>query len=461
MRTIFASAPCRRASGGIAQLIIVALAGALAIAPQGFAQTPAGTSLKSEQQALFDRTLKEPANLDIAFRYAEVSTKLNDFEAAIGALERMLFFNSNLPRVKLELGVLYFRLGSYEMAKNYFTQAIADPAAPPEVRAKVQAYLDEIEKRLNPSFVSGLVQTGARYQTNATAGPSGSLIRVFGFEGVLDQKFVKQPDWNFFAQGIVFHTQDLQTQRGDSWETHASAYTSEQLKIKRLNAAAVGLQTGPRIVLDTGQSPGTGLSVRPYIGGLLVALEEEYYLGSGMAGSAITWLPAPGWNVELGGDRGHRTFHNTESYLTADLQTGTMTTGYLSVRGPLLDGMRWQARGAILRDDARDNSQSYLQRLFELFVSYDFNLNLMGATQRITLSPFVGITWTDYREPNPLVDPDVTRQDRERYVGLALDAQLYKNFGLGIRVQYSRTNSNLPNFRTDNFSVSAGPTFRF
>ena len=85
----------------------------------------------------------------------------------------------------------------------------------------------------------------------------------------------------------------------------------------------------------------------------------------------------------------------------------------------------------------------------------------MGATQRITLSPFAGISWTDYREPNFLVDPDVTRQDRERYIGIAVDAQLYKGFGLGIRVQYSHTNSTLPNFRTDNFSVSAGPTFRF
>jgi len=464
VRTAGASTLSWRASGGIPHLIIIALAGALASAQPSLAQTPApAASLKSEQQALFDRTLKEPTNLDVAFRYAEVSSQLNDFEAAIGALERMLFFNPNLPRVKLELGVLYFRLGSYEMAKNYFTNAIADPGTPADVRAKVQAYLDEIDKRLNPSVFSGLVQTGVRYQTNATAGPSGSLIRVFGVDqgGVLDQKFVKQPDWNFFSQGIVVHTVDLQTQRGDTWETQASAYLSEQHKFKRLDVAALGAQTGPRIVLDSGQLPGTGLSVRPYIGGLLVALEHEYYLGSALAGGAITWLPAPGWGVELGGDRGRRTFQNTESYLTADLQTGSLSTGYLAVRGPLLDGMRWQARGAIVQNDARDDSQSYLQRLLEVFVSYDLNVNLMGETQRITLSPFAGVTWTDYREPNPLIDPDVTRKDREQFVGLALDTQVYKSFGLGIRLQYSRTDSNLPNFRIDNFSVSAGPTFRF
>jgi len=456
---MFASVPARVA--GCIRHIFVVLLGALALAPGAVAEAPATASLKSEQQALFERTFKEPANLDVAFRYAEVSTKLNDFEAAIGALERMLFFNAKLPRVKLELGVLYFRLGSYEMAKSYLASAIADASAPPEIRGTVQAYLDEIEKRLNPSLLAGFVQAGVRYQSNATAGPSGSLVRVFGFDGVLDQKFVKQPDWNAFSQAIVYHTLDLQTQRGDTWETQASAYLSEQRKIKRLDAAAISAQTGPRIVLDPGHSPGTGLSLRPYVGGLLVALEDDYYLGSATAGGALTWLPAPGWSVELGGDRGHRTFHNTETYTTADLQTGTLTSGYLAVRGPLIDGVRWQARGGILSDDARDGAQSYLQQLFELFVSWDLNINLLGATQRLTLSPFVGLSWTDYRQPNPLVDPDVARQDRERFVGLAIDAQVYKTFGLGVRVQYAHTDSNLPNFRTDNFSVSAGPTFRF
>ena len=362
VRTIFASAPYRRVSGGFAQLIIVALLGALAMAPEAFAETPANASLKTEQQALFDRMLKEPTNLDVAFRYAEVSTKLHDFEAAIGALERMLFFNASLARVKLELGVLYFRLGSYEMAKTYFTNAIADPAAPVDVRAKVQAYLDEIEKRLNPSLFAGLVQSGVRYQTNATAGPSGSLIRVFGFDGVLDQKFVKQPDWNFFAKASSIIPWICRPSAATVGRRRRAPMSPSSARSSAWTSPRLGPRPGPRIVLDTGQSPGTGLSLRPYIGGVLVALEEDYYLGSGLAGAAMTWLPAPGWSVELGGDRGHRTFHNTESYTTADLQTGTMTTGYLSVRGPLLDGVRWQARGGLLRDDARDESQSYLQR---------------------------------------------------------------------------------------------------
>ena len=76
---------------------------------------------------MFKHLLAKPNDLDAAFRFSEIETKLGDYEAAIGALERMLFYNPNLPRVKLELGLLYFKLHSYEMAKSYFNAAIASP----------------------------------------------------------------------------------------------------------------------------------------------------------------------------------------------------------------------------------------------------------------------------------------------------------------------------------------------
>ena len=100
---------------------------------------------------------------------------------------------------------------------------------------------------------------------------------------------------------IVYHTVDLQTQRGDSWETQASAYMSEQRKIKRLDAAAVGAQTGPRIVLPRhgpiawhgafAQAVRRRSAGRPR-GGLLPRQRG--------GGAAVTWLPTPGWSVELG-----------------------------------------------------------------------------------------------------------------------------------------------------------------
>ena len=106
--------------------------------PLGAAPLRAQTMVASaEYDELFRRVVREPANLDLSFRFAEAATRIGDYEAAIGALERMLFYNPNLPRVKLELGILYFRLGSYEMARSYFQGALSAPDAPPEIRARV------------------------------------------------------------------------------------------------------------------------------------------------------------------------------------------------------------------------------------------------------------------------------------------------------------------------------------
>ena len=62
----------------------------------------------------------DPTNLDLTFQFASIATQLGNFESAISALERMLLLNPNLPRVKLEVGVLYFRLGAYPIARSYF-----------------------------------------------------------------------------------------------------------------------------------------------------------------------------------------------------------------------------------------------------------------------------------------------------------------------------------------------------
>ena len=53
----------------------------------------------------------------------------------------MLIFAPNTPRLQLELGILYYRLGSYGVSRSYFAQVVANPNVPPEIAAKVRLYL--------------------------------------------------------------------------------------------------------------------------------------------------------------------------------------------------------------------------------------------------------------------------------------------------------------------------------
>ena len=74
-------------------------------------------ALRAEQQEQFAAMFEAPDDVNLMFQYAVTSIRLQDYEAAITTLERILIYNPNLPRVKTELGASYFRIGSYPVAK--------------------------------------------------------------------------------------------------------------------------------------------------------------------------------------------------------------------------------------------------------------------------------------------------------------------------------------------------------
>ena len=97
--------------------------------------------VQTRRTSLFQRMLEKPDDLDAAFEYAALSVQVGDLEAAVSTLERMLIFAPGLPRLQLELGVLYYRLSAFETARSYFEAAVAGPDVPEEVRSKVEQYL--------------------------------------------------------------------------------------------------------------------------------------------------------------------------------------------------------------------------------------------------------------------------------------------------------------------------------
>ena len=196
---------------------------------------------------LFKRLLIKPDDLDAGFRYAELETELGDYEAAIGALERMLYYNPNLPRVQLQLGVLYFHLRSYEMARNYFEAVLNAPDTPSDIRTEVQTYVAAVDKAVAINQFSIYGQFGLAYQTNANAGPNSPNVLALGQNALLSPQFQKTPDWNAFGLVTVHDFYDFNDQRGDGWESDLIAYYSQQFKVTRLDLGLVELRTGPRI----------------------------------------------------------------------------------------------------------------------------------------------------------------------------------------------------------------------
>lgn len=436
------------------------LAGALALSGVGGAQAAEATALAdndAEFNALFQQSLKRPADVDLAFRLARRAIEVGDYEAAIGVYERILFYDPKLVRVKLELGRLYYRLGAYESARAYF-QPISDAAAlTPAERENIAAYLVEIDRRLSTSQWSIYGQVGVRYQSNANYGPSNRLVIGQDVGALLPPSYAAQADGNAFALASIRHVYDFGNQRGDVWESNLNLYYSQQFQLEQLNLGFVEFNTGPRFALLPDALPGS--SVRAYVIAGGVALGGEGYLGTYGAGASI-YAPFSRWfGLEPFVEIRQRDYQNTADYPTAGFQTGEMWTIGANVFGRVTDDIGWRAR--LSYNDASGQLPWYSYNTFAVDVALPIEFQGLWGVKRWVAIPSAGYTRYSYDAPNPFISKFTAQVDNQYRVGLALDVPVHEQWGLLTQIQYSWSDSTLPNYAFDNFSVSVGPNVRF
>jgi tetratricopeptide (TPR) repeat protein len=475
-RSSAASARFSLRLGGMVAAAICATGVALAVTPAALAET-AGSSTQAQAapqptapmsdadkriaaDLLFKRLLLKPDDLDAGFRYAQLETELGDYEAAIGALERMLYYNPNLPRVKLQLGVLYFHLHSYEMARNYFDAVLAGGDVPDDVRTEVQTYVTAVNKAVAVNQLSVYGQFGLAYQTNANAGPNSANVLALGQNALLSPQFQRTPDWNAFGLVTAHDFYDFNDQRGDGWESDLIAYYSQQFRVTRLDLGLVELRTGPRIGIGDYGGP----SLHPYAIGNVLTLGGANYLNTAGAGLSLNWPVNENLTVTPGVEFRNRWFSNSNNYPTASGQSGGQWIGYVFgsglVSAPL--GLSWQGR--VSYTDSSASYEPYAFRDFSIDVGlpHSFAAPAFAHTGSVwTFTPSAGFSYTPYAKPDLLVDPFTKRIDKQWRVAGVLDMTFYQNLGFTLQVQYLRTYSTIPNYSLSDFLVAAGPNFRF
>lgn len=131
-------------AGGLS--LWLTLTAAAGLAPLA-AQTPSPAAVSAEDKSAYDAafqdSLAKPADPDTLVKFAAAAVKIGDLEGAISALERLLLIDGDNPDVQLELGVLYFRLGSLEAARSYLSAVRDSRRASPEAKARAVSFLRE------------------------------------------------------------------------------------------------------------------------------------------------------------------------------------------------------------------------------------------------------------------------------------------------------------------------------
>lgn len=417
--------------------------------------TPAAV-VQGDYDALFKQMFQNPSNLEISFKFAEQAAARGDYEAAIGALERMLFFNPNLPRVKLELGVLYFKLGSWDLARGYFQDAIKGADVPDDIRAQVNAYLAEIARRQAPYEFAAFLHAGARWQSNANVGPDSQIVRAIGQDAILGNQFARAPDWNWFQLAVMQYIHKI-NKRGDAFEVLFTGYSSQQQRFTQFDLSLAEVTAGPRVAItqDT--------SFKFYAIGTGVMLAHHKYIESWGAGFSIRG-PLGSFGLAEGYvEHRYRRFFDSDEFPTASEQTGNLLTAAINTE--LRFGIvKLTTRVGYDRNNARKffDFNSYDRWSVDAGLPIEFSVpGFDGTPRQVVVTPTAGYSETRYDDPNWIVDPFVVRQDRETRVGGIIDVQLYQNWGLRTTITHTWIISSLPNYDMKNFTVAFGPTARF
>lgn len=412
-----------------------------------------------EQDQLYQQMVRNPGNHDVTFAYVKAATARGDYEAAIGALERLLFYNPHLTRVKYELGALYFRLGSYEMARRYFKEALASPDVDATTKQRIETYLPDTEKQLQPSRLSGFVQTGIRSQSNASFAPGGGVLRLGGQDLALLPTARQKSDVNWFGLVGLSHDYDLQNQRGDVLETRAVGYLTEQSRLKDLNVGFFDVSFGPRLALAPELFP--GVTIKPYVVGGNTWLDGANYLSTVGAGVSLRVPVNDRFSFGPEFEWRRADFKTGDLVPVSGFNSGDWYTTSLAASWTIAQQIKLDTRGLYRRGDSPFAFQSFDQWAIEAALTLEFAPPFDWMSRNWSVSPFVRRIETHFDAANPFIDPLTVRNDGQWSVGALFNAPITKTFGLSAAVQYDKTTSSLPNYRLDNFSVMFGPTARF
>jgi hypothetical protein len=433
-------------------------------APSAHAQaSPAAADkgdLDRQYDAAFQEMLKQPANLDVLFKFATIASQTGDLEGAISALERMLLVNADLPRVRLELGVLYFRLKSYEVARTYLEGALKSPGVPPEVRSRAEQFLAQIESQQKRSRFTGEIFQGFRYQSNANLGPATSTVRLFGQAANLNQQAVGSPDWGSVTTLSLRHFYDFGTQDKATLETAFTGYINRQFTQSQANVSLIDLTTGPRFQVFDGVFE--DLTIKP-IGtfGAIWVNDTPYYVSYGGGLEVNTLLNDRLRNVSTAVWRKHD--HSDTSYLpTNSLFKGTEYTFNTVFPFQLTQIVSLFGSGSAQRYQTEQAPwQSYSLWGFGGGMSFRFPDPVLKTGLPWTVALTGSMQWWHYDAPDVVVDPTEYRDQRDLILNLSLAIPFDDRTTLTLSGGRFVRQASISNYAFDNNNIMFGISWRF
>ena len=221
---------------------------------------------------------------DLDFLHGSIAMARKDWQAAIARFRAMLARNPNLPRVRLDLALAYFRAGEDGNAAYHFRLALGEKDMPPVVRARALAFLDLIRRRKSWS-VTGSVAVAP--DTNINAATSARTVSLFGLPARLSEDARQTSGVGLSAS--VSGGYEWKLSKDVRFRASTGVFT-RTYKEKDFNEQIVNLRAGPRFLFEK-------FDLRPEVTGRIRWLGGRDYSRTVGAELSGNWTIAPTWRL--------------------------------------------------------------------------------------------------------------------------------------------------------------------
>ncbi len=397
----------------------------------------------------------DPGNLDHYFHYATMATELREYDKAASMYERMLSAVPNLPRVKLELAMIYMRQQRYEQAQTLLNQVL-EGEVPPKVRENLEPMLAELDRATRRHLFSGSLALGAQYDSNANAAPESGIIniRIAGQElpFELDGNSDKQSDLQGFTALTLNHEYRHPDEVTDGvkagWQSTASHYMNEYDNRDELNVTVTSISTGPTLTALDGRLR-TGLKA----GYNHITLDNHTYQRqyTGEISAQYALDAATRFRVILTEEL--RDYVNSPDVRTLDRRDGDARQARIGVTYLYTPQDIFDAQLRVRSEDTKQHFFDNHLQDYSLSYTRQFEENIFTRAH-------TGFRATDYHAPDPSVSLR-TRKEKEWRAGVMVGKTFDGNVTATLGYDYLDVDANITNYSYDNHRISTTVGVRF
>lgn len=396
--------------------------------------------------------VKYPNNMDYLFEYAKMATTLEEYEKAIDAYIAMLEKTPSLQRIRLDLALLYTKMGEFEESKALLEDVLAENP-PEEVKQKITQLIDVADKGLKVHTFTASASANYAHDSNANSAASSGEITILGSSFDLPPNSKASNDSSAaFSAGVGHSYRIAPFEHKDfsvRWNSNAIAYKTEQAALDELDIVLLGFSAGPAIYVKPWR---TNFSLKGSYN--YVDLHDRNFLNTLSSEFAANFAATQKLILSSAIIAEHQHYVNTPTVLTYGDRTGNAYQTKFGARYALTKDDMLQGSFTFRNEDAR--RIYYKNSYFELGAGYmrmfPFDVFLNAGTN---------YKHTEYDGPDPLISSVTTREDRTWLGNLTLGKKLEKGLTFTIGYQYKNVDSSLQNYEYDNHRLMTGLGWQF